>query len=523
MKTPSEVVEQLKKKIDRRHVNAFLWTFFVGLLIHLPVMVADYPNHDGLASLYFDQNMITSGRWFLTVACGFSSYYSVPWVIGLLGLLFLGLASVVLTELLELKSSVSAALCGGMLSAFPALASTFAYVFTLDGYMLALLLATLSVLLTKKSKWGFLPGALCLAFSLGTYQAYLPFAILLCLWQVTMLFVKGEWTRDRKALLAKTGNYLEMGLLGFGLYYLILRVLLLIQGKQLDTYQGIGEAQAGGEEGILATIKAVYVDFWSFSVKGHVLFQNVFSAIALAVLVLLAVYVVIRLANQRKWWKQPGFYAILVLLFVVIPPCNSCIRIVSSKLTYHLLMRYQWVLYPIFAVAFCDGYVEAEGKKERSLGLMQWLLLGSTVTLIFCHGLADNVGYSNLQKKYERTYAYCLRLLDRIEQTEGYYQGIPVALVGVVGEDEFPRTDLTGEVTGNMIGLSGERLLYTGENYETFIKNYLGATLNIVDGSIMDEIYYKDEYVRMDSFPGPGSTKVIDGILCVKTENSRRD
>jgi len=74
-----------------------------------------------------------------------------------------------------------------------------------------------------------------------------------------------------------------------------------------------------------------------------------------------------------------------------------------------------------------------------------------------------------------------------------------------------------------MIGLSGEHLLYTGENYETFIKNYLGATLNIVDGSIMDEIYYKDEYVRMDSFPGPNSTKVIDGILCVKTENARRD
>ena len=204
MKTPREVVEQLKKRIDHRHVSAFLWTFCIGLLIHLPVMIADYPNHDGLASIYFDQNMITSGRWFLTVACGFSSYYSVPWVIGLLGLLFLGLASVVLTELLELKSSVSAALCGGMLAAFPALASTFAYVFTLDGYMLALLLAMLSVLLTKKTKWGFLPGALCLALSLGTYQAYLPFAILLCLWQVMMLIVKGEWTKDRKAFLAKT-------------------------------------------------------------------------------------------------------------------------------------------------------------------------------------------------------------------------------------------------------------------------------------------------------------------------------
>lgn len=523
MKTPREVLEQLKMKLDRRHVSAFLWTFGIGLLIHLPVMVGDYPNHDGLASMYFDQNMITSGRWFLTVACGFSSYFTVPWVIGLLGLFFLGLASVVLTELLEVKSSASAALCGGMLAAFPALASTFAYVFTLDGYMLALFLATLSVLLTKQTKWGFLPGALCLAFSLGTYQAYLPFAILLCIYQVVLLFIKGEWTRDRKSLLKKTGNYLEMGALGFGLYYLILQILLMIQGKKLDTYQGIGEVQAGGREGIVAALKATYVDFVKFSVNGHVLFQNVFSAIALAVLVLLTVYAVIRLANLRKWWKQPGFYGIMLLLIIALPVCTSCIRVVSSELTYHLLMRYQWVLYPIFAVAFCDWYFEGEGKGERSLGLLQWLLLGSAAVLIFCHGLADNVGYSNLQKKYERTYAYCLRLLDRIEQTEGYYQGIPVALVGWVGEDAFPKTDLTGDVTGNMIGLSGDYLLYTGDNYEAFIKNYLGATLNIVDVSVMGEIYYKDEYVEMDSFPGPGSTKVIDGILCVKTENKRRD
>ena len=98
-----------------------------------------------------------------------------------------------------------------------------------------------------------------------------------------------------------------------------------------------------------------------------------------------------------------------------------------------------------------------------------------------------------------------------------------MAMIGVVGEDAFPKTDLTGEVTGNMIGLSGDYLLYTGDNYETFIKNYLGASLNIVDAEAMGEIYFKDEYVAMDSFPGPNSTKVVDGVLYVKTENKRRD
>ncbi len=523
MKTPGEAMVQLKTVFGKRHAAAFLATFVTGLLTHLPVMLSDLPNHDGLASMYFDQNMITSGRWFLTVACGFSSYFTVPWVIGLIGLLFLGLTSAVLTELLELKNTASIVLCGAMLAAFPALASTFAYVFTLDGYMMAMLLAALSVLLTKKGKWGFLFGAVCLAFSLGIYQAYLPFAMLLCIYQVILLLENGSWKADKKGTLAWIGRYLGMGVLGFVLYYLILRVLLLIQGKELASYQGIGQAGSGAGQGLLESLKEIYVDFWKFTLAGHILWQNVFSAVALGLLALVMIYAVIRMATIQKWWKAPGFYGILIGLFVVLPPCTSCIRLVSPELTYHLLMRYQWVLYPMFALAICDKYFEGEGKTDRFLAQAQWTLLAAACTLVFCHSLADNIGYSNLEKKYERTYAYCVRLLDRIEQTQGYYQGIPVAMIGVVGEDAFPKTDLTGEVTGNMIGLSGEYLLYTGDNYEAFIKNYLGASLNIVDAEAMGEIYFKDEYVAMDSFPGPNSTKVVDGVLYVKTENKRRD
>jgi len=525
--TPELLWKKLSGRLEKRHKAAFLGTVLLGLLIHLPVMLSDIPNHDGLASTYFDQNMITSGRWFLTVACGFSSYFTVPWVIGLIGLFFLGLAAMALTELLEIKGEGSAVIIGGMLVAFPALASTFAYVFTLDGYMMALLLAVLAVLATKKWKRGFLFGALCLAFSMGIYQAYLPFAILLCLYQVALLFADGAWREDKKAALKKIGAYLGMGVLGFALYYVILRVLLLIQGKELASYQGIGEVGSAQKEGLLSMVKSIYSDFVSFTLGGGVFFTNVFSLAALIALAVVTLCLLFRAACVRKWWKHFGFYGILILLAVAIPPCTSCIRLVSPELNYHLLMRYQWILFPMLAYAFSVRCLEGEMKEKVSkgkLGLcLQWLLPLSAATLIFCYGLADNVAYTNLEKKYEKTYAYCVRLLDRIEQTEGYYQGIPVALVGVVGEDPYPVTDLTGKVTGNMIGLSGDYLLYTGDNYEAFIKNYLGATLNVVDVETMGEIYYDPEYVEMESFPGRESIKIINGILCVKTENDRRD
>ena len=180
---------QLKKMIKKEWKIAAFSAFFLGLLIHLPAWIQDVPNHDGLASVYFDQNMITSGRWFLTIACGISSYFTLPWLIGLLSLLWLSVTAALLVELLEVHRTEWIVVISGLLVSFPALASTYAYVFTADGYMLALMLAVLAVLLTKKYTRGFLAGGICLAFSMGTYQAYLPFCILLCMYVLVQDFL----------------------------------------------------------------------------------------------------------------------------------------------------------------------------------------------------------------------------------------------------------------------------------------------------------------------------------------------
>lgn len=523
MNTPLEALKKLNQKIGSRQKTAFLAAFTIGLLVHLPAMLSDIPNHDGLASMYFDQNMITSGRWFLTVACGFSSYFTVPWIIGLIGLFFLSLTAAVLAGLLELQDPLTICLTSGLLAVFPALASTFAYVFTLDGYMMAMFLSVLAVSLTKRYRIGFLPGALCLAFSVGIYQAYLPFAVLLCIEQILQMETEGKFGRDPRQALTQTGKYLGMGFLGMAFYYGILQVLLLIQGKELASYQGINSVGMAQGAGLVAAIKTVYRDFFAFTFRGQVLFQNPFSAAAFFALTAAAAYAVLRLAVKGKWWKKIGFYGTLVGLMVCLPLAASCVLLVSPGVTYHLLMRYQWVLFLIGMAAYTDRYFEKQGGSGSADRIFQWIVALSLAVLVFCYALADNIAYTNLEKRYEKTYAYCLRLLDRIEQTPGYYQGIPIAMIGVVGDDVFPATDLTGKVTANMIGLSGDSLLYTGENYEAFIKYYLGASLNILDMEEMPDIYDAPEYVEMDSFPGETSIKLVDGILYIKTENKDRD
>lgn len=515
--SPAELFDKVGKKIKREWKIAFLAAVIIGLAVHMPIMLSDIPNHDGLGSLYFDQNMITSGRWFLMIACGFSSFYSIPWVIGLLGLFFLGMAAAALTELLELNKSWAVVAVSGLLAVFPALASTFAYVFTMDGYMLALLLAVLAVLFTKKIRLGFLPGAVCLAFSLGTYQAYLSFAMILSVFAILMLVMEqGEIkVKIRKALC-----YLYMGILGVALYYTILQILLKLQGKVLADYQNInGMASGTAFSGIFGTVKEMYMDFFRFSLKGNVLFNNWISMAVCIVLTAAAVITVILLAVKRKWWKNLWFFVIIVVTGAVLPLATNVILLISPNVTYHLLMRYQWVLYLIGMVVFVSRHTEELPGKGIAL---EWTALGTAFIMVFFYGITDNIGYGNLQKRYEKTYAYCVRLLDRIEQTEGYYQGIPIAMVGVVGDREFPLTDITLAATSGMTGLSGDVLLYTGENYRIFIQNYLGATLNILPPEAMEEMYYEEEYIAMDSFPGEDSIRIIDGIMYIKTENIRR-
>lgn len=514
MKSPTEVFQKTASKIRPKWRTAFITAFVVGLLIHMPALLSDIPNHDGLDSLYFDQNMITSGRWFLMIACGFSSFYTIPWVIGLLGLFFLSLAAAALTELLEVEKTWAVMAISALLPAFPALASTFAYVFTLDGYMLALLLAVLAVLFTKKRRYGFLPGTVCLALSLGIYQGYLAFAMILSVFSVLMLAAGKGSVREK---VAGAARYLYMGVLGAALYYGVLQILLKLQGKELASYQGIDSLGSGAvSESLPSVLVKMYRDFLAFSLRGNVLYNNWISLAACALLAIAAITALFSLAGKRKWWKSPWFFGIITVTIAVLPPVTNVILLVSPGVNYHLLMRYQWVLYLIGAVAIAG---RREETPSRWNCLPEWAALAAAFALVFFYGVTDNIGYANLQKRYEKTYAYCLRLLDRIEQTPGYYQGIPIAMIGVVGDEEFPATDLTLSVTSNMIGLNGDVLLYTGENYRKFIQNYLGATLNILPAEAMAEMYYDDAYVAMDSFPGEDSIRIIDGIMYIKTEN----
>lgn len=325
-----EVWNDLKANMRKEWKVAFWTVFLLGLMIHFPVIAGDFPNHDGLASMYFDQNMITSGRWFLTVACGFSSYFSLPWAIGLLSLFFLSIGAAALIEFLEIKNEPGIILICGLLVSFPALASTYAYIFTADGYMFALCLVFLAVTVTKKSDWGFIPGGICLAFSMGTYQSYLSFAILLSMYGCLMVFFSENSLKKKVNGILR---YLYMGLIGVGLYYVILQVLLKVQGRELDTYQGINGMTAGGSLPFSEKLWNLYGDFFAFTGNGNVLYNNMISFAAFGVLTIAAFILLMRFVVRRGYFRKWYFYLICLLTILVVPAAFNVILLISPEVT----------------------------------------------------------------------------------------------------------------------------------------------------------------------------------------------
>ncbi len=527
----------VKKK---EYAFPFMAAIIVGMFTHMFLFVNKLPNADAMTSFYFDQNMITSGRWFLTVVCGVSSYYDLNWVIGVLSIFYMAIAAVFISEFFEVKTLSARLSIGALLVTFPALTATFAYLYTADGYMLAFLLAVLAAYFTKKYKWGFIGGAVCLACSIGSYQAYLAVTVLLCLISLIGMCLQN---RAWKEMWSKAWRYLAMGIGGGALYYIILKICLAVQGKELDTYQGISEMGKLSLQTLPGMLYDAYYDFAAFSLKGNIFINNGFSLICVVLLIVVvcatALFCYIKTEAYKKWYQT-----LLLLVFTaMIPLGTNIIFFMSSEITFHLLMRMQWVLFPIYAVVLSEVWTvpflgrnksekenvegindNTEADKVKKCKCLSFPMLMSCIGILASLGLSyqfvlmDNIAYFNMNERYEKTYAYCLRLVDRIEQTPGYEPGMPIAMIGVVDESKYPTTDITGDVTSRISGSTGDILVYKGEQYAAFMKHYLNVTINPIVGEQIIEIYNSPEYREMDSFPAESSIRIVDGVMYIKTE-----
>ena len=128
-----------------------------------------------------------------------------------------------------------------------------------------------------------------------------------------------------------------------------------------------------------------------------------------------------------------------------------------------------------------------------------------------------NIAYFNLNERYEKTYAYALRIADRLESTPGYRVGDKVAIIGgFPSETYYPTTDVTAQVLRDYFGAGGDLVINSTDKYATFFSHYLNVTIVPVDNETEQALSVRQEYSEMEVFPQDGSIRRIDDVWVVR-------
>lgn len=505
-----------RTRVRREHKLAFWGGIIATLLFHLFKFVNYLPNHDSLYNYYASQNMVASGRWALSAACGLSSFFDLPWVIGALSALFIGITAALVVEIFKIKNPILIVLTSALLAAAPGITETFFFLYTADGYMIAMLAAALGAYflrLGEKRVSRFVLGGVCICISCGIYQAYVSFALVLIVLSLALELLRG--TVDTRHAVRHTILTALAVAAAMAAYLIIWRVALAVNCTQPTSYQGISEVGtlscAGLLSALIETVRTVLIYLLQWNVLEHGF--SVYSFLSLAFLTAFALAIALAAVKSRIY-KRPAALALLAAAIVSVLPFSCIWLFFSSGVSYRPMMLVSLTLPIIFVGVLFEEFAGSAAK--------------NLVCLLLCaislnNALMANIAYYYMDRCYERTYAEGVLMMSRIYELADEYEFDRIAVIGdlryeVQYENSAPDSwhgTPAGQVHIFTSGLETS-LLFDSDHTVSFLKNTFGLELSAVDEKDEELIAESETGASMTCWPAAGSVAVSDGVLIIK-------
>ncbi len=504
------LVKLYRERVKRSWKIAFTATMLIGLLTHIYKFTNTLPNHDSMYNFYSDQNVVKSGRWFLSIACGLSSYFDLPWVNGLLSIFFIALTVVVLIEIFQIENPIAIVLVSGLVVTFPAISSTFQYEFTADGYMVAMFLSALAVYFStfEKTKWYhtvFSIVALCL--SCGIYQAYVSFAFLVMAAYLTDQLLKGD--RTNKQVWGFLGKQIMIFAVAMIAYYGIWKACMLAQGVEATSYQGINSIGEGMfslgaiKENIVKSIKKIF-EFFEINVFWHgITVYSATNCICFGALGLGLILAFIKRAKQKNGISQTALSFVTLALCV---PAACMWYFVSQEVGYHNLMLQSLCVVYLFVVILYEKHLNM--KLANAVAMLM-------AVIIFNNLLIANISYFYMQKTYETSYATATEIVHCIHDKEDELEFESIAIVGELKtqSNDWRRRELA--MVHTMSRLS-QNLIFDSFHAGSFMQNVLSQEYVYVEDKMAKELEEKEAVRSMPCWPSRECMTLVEDVLVIK-------
>lgn len=504
-------------------ISVFLW----GLAAHNYGFVHSSFSHDSLFEFNGDglsnDIRLINGR-FLSPVCRklFRTDLTLPWLTGVLGLLWIGLAVFFTAKLFQIEHPVLLAAISGFFAANLTVSSTIAtFMHDFDCDMLALLFSVLAVFCWQKAKWGFLPGAVFVMCSLALYQSYICVSITLVMLVCMMALLDGE---SLGAVLVRGLRGCAMLLLGGGLYFAALKVVTQLAQTTLMTgaYNSLDRP--------LQIVNMSWFDIkYTFKETYAIFFERLtqvlspFPAVTRRVTkMLLGSSVVLLAANMILGRVRLGQSLLLIALTALLPLGMNLMHLITFGSASHELMIYAyWLVYllPLLLGSRLIRHAAALGSgwKAHALPVSRWLqaaCVGMVLVLVCGNVQTANVLYLKKDMEQDAYLSVMTRVVYRMEETEGYVPGqTPVAMVGLPQQINEVIPGFEAYRKPNGMWMSDVLNFGDAGHWSAYFKYILQNPAKIVDGS---QLHGDPRVEALPCYPAQGCTALIDGTLVVK-------
>lgn len=495
--------------------TAWAAAMLCGVLTHGFALVTVLHNNDDIGQQPYGYGTgISSGRWLLTILGDFVQDngfgYNLPLVNGLLFLFLIAVTAAVAVSALQVQKRSSAALMGMLFVVFPSVAGTMLFRYTVVYYGVSLLLAVLAVWLLERYRYGLFPAAVCMALSMGIYQAYIPLTIAILVLLIIRRILRE--TCSFRAAIWQGIYYCAALLAGLALYYLALKFFLLFYGTELSDYNGVnamGKLSLSALPGLLkealyAPVMLPLKDYCGLAGMRwiRIAYVGIYGISALVALSILFCRV-----KKVKMFLLTGVLAVLMLVAV------NFIVIMCPDGYIYTLMVYPFVLLGCVPAVFWECVEEEDWIRSWAGGIVEKMIAALLCLLIFCYGYCVNVNYTASYYANRQTENYLNSIVVQVRMTEGFDADKEWAFLGKI-KDPLLRTPWQYEVS-----IGGNEAAYVLLNRETrpvWVWHYYGYLIPFVSDEKAEQLWRSEVVHQMPCWPAAGSIKNIGDTMVVK-------
>lgn len=516
-------MEKLDVQIQPKLKKIALYTLIFMALLHGYRYVSLGFSHDSLAFAWQPdlEWQISLGRymqpfywWIVRGRIG------APFIVGVLSYGYMVGSVYGVASLLDLKAKTTLFLLAGLMCGSMALiCSDATYVYLTDIYTLALMLNIAAAWLCLRGRRrvpSVLAAAVLMVISTGLYQAYLQvFTALTMVWALLRL-LKTDDRAIPEAAARCAQSFLAL-MLAMALFFVGYYVVMAVTGVEaVSRENSIGGMKVLSGAALVDMVKTTWkMPLWQLGrLQGRIApLARMLTAVVLMTGAAATIFTARR--SRVSAWQALGMAVLALLLpFGMNWICLFCSGAV------HDLMMYAYIV-PLLAalaanerawnLALADEGKQI-GKKTRAAACVLPL---AVLTLLFDRGIYANQMYLKKDLEYDATLSVMTRVVDRIEQVEGYIPGeTPVEFLGDIQRSQLAMTRPAFAHLGSLTGTEENYAITHADTFWMYLEDVMGYPIKRFRETKNEE----QERVTgdMPCFPDKDSVQMVDGVVFVK-------